>query len=435
MDLLDRRALLRIGAVSLFGSGLAPSARADGESGRRDGRCIYLFLQGGPSHLDLWDPKPTAPAEVRGPFGTIATALPGIRFGELLPHSAALAKKLLVVRSMRHRFTNHIAGTYIALTGSVVQPDADREAAADDFPGPGAILNHLQSRPSAVPASVSLPTWLSIPGPSNRMPGQYGGFLGSTCDPFLLAGDPNRPDFKPLALSLPDDVSPDRLRTRAGLRDQLDAAARRLDANANYDRLNEAALRLVTDPRLREAVDLGREPDRVRDRYGRTKIGQSCLLARRLVEAGVRHVAVNEFNQAWDTHGNLAKRYKELVPPTDRAFAALVEDLDARGLLGETLVINAGEFGRTPAVNKDGGRDHWPRAYSVVLAGGGLNVGRVYGSSDSRGGDVASLPVSPADLLAMMWHVLGIDPDTELRDRLKRPYPLTTGQIPEGMFA
>ena len=429
----DRREVLRIGALSLFAAGVASAAPAPPL--RRQGRCVFILLQGGPSHLDLWDPKPQAPAEVRGPFGTIATALPGVRFGELLTRSAALADRLAVVRSMQHRFTNHIAGTYVTLTGSNDQVDADREAAAGDFPGPGAVLNHLQATPPAVPVSVALPTWLSIPGPSNRMPGQYGGFLGPACDPFLLPGEPQRPDFRPLALTLPDELPPERVRARVGLRQQLDAAARALEgAGAARERLNEVALRLLTDPRVRTAVDLSREPDRVRDRYGRTKMGQSLLLARRLLEAGVRFVGYNEFNQAWDTHGGLRGRYREIVPPTEQAFTALVEDLHDCGLLDETLVINTGEFGRTPTVNKDAGRDHWPYAYTTVLAGGGVRGGQVYGASDSRGAHVASQPVGPADLLATMWHVLGVDPAAELRDRLNRTHLLSAGQVVEGLF-
>ena len=220
---------------------------------QRDGRCIFIFLQGGPSHLDLWDPKPNAPAEVRGPFTTIPTALPGVRFGELLQHSAKLAGKLAIVRSMEHRFTNHIAGTYIMLTGSSNQPDADREAKADDFPGPGAVLNYLQTTPPPVPVSMSLPNWLSIPGPSNRMPGQYAGFLGAINDPFLIPGEPQKPDFKPLSLTLPEDMSQQRIVARVGLREQLDAAARSLEVHGGdtRDRFNEVALRLVTDPRIR----------------------------------------------------------------------------------------------------------------------------------------------------------------------------------------
>jgi hypothetical protein len=432
---LHRREILRLGALSVFGAGLAPLVSASPTS-RRSGRCIFLFLQGGPSHVDLWDPKPRAPSEVRGPFQAISTLLPDVRFSELLPRQAAIADKLAIVRSMNHRFTNHIAGTYVTLTGSTNQPDADREAKGDDFPGPGAILNHLERTPGGVPASVSLPNWLSIPGPSNRMPGQYGGLLGTACDPFLIVGEPQQRDFRPLALTLPSDLAPDRVRQRESLRQQLDSAARRLDVHgaAAHDRLTQAALQLVTDPRVREAVDLDRESDRVRDHYGRTKIGQSLLLARRLIEAGVRYVGCNEFNQAWDTHGDLTRRYKSIVPPMDQAFAALVEDLAVRGLLSETLVINAGEFGRTPTVNKDGGRDHWPRAYTAVLAGGGVRGGQVYGSSDARGSDVADLPVSPADLLATLWTCLGVDIGTELHDRQERPFTLCAGRVPAGLL-
>jgi hypothetical protein len=338
---------------------------------------------------------------------------------------------------MTHRFTNHIAGTYVMLTGSTNQPDADREARGDDHPGPGAVLNHLEAAASPLPVSVSLPNWLSIPGPSNRMPGQYGGVLGAGCDPFLLSGDPSRPDFKPLALTLPNDLPADRASARMSLRRQLDGAARALDyrGGAVHDQFGQAALRLVTDPRFRHALELEREPDRTRDRYGRSKFGQSCLLARRLIEAGVRFVSVNEFNQTWDTHSQLRQRYGQIVPPMDQAFAALVEDLAARGLLDDTLVINTGEFGRTPAVNKDAGRDHWPNVYSTVLAGGGVRGGLVYGASDRRGAEVADLPVSPADLLATMWHCLGVEPDAELRDRQGRPFALGHGRPVGGLLA
>ncbi|MFO0879143.1 MAG: DUF1501 domain-containing protein [Gemmataceae bacterium] len=433
----NRRELLRIGAVSVLApltrtAEAAPSSRP---AARASG-VIFILLQGGPSHHDLWDPKPGAPAEVRGPFGTIPTAFAGVRFGELLPRSAQLLRHLAVVRSMEHGFTNHIAGTYITLTGSTSQPDADREAKAEDFPGPGAILNYLDAAPRPVPVSVSLPNWLSIPGPSNRMPGQYGGVLGAAYDPFLIAGAPERRDFRPLMLSLPDDVPPGRLGARHSLREQLDATRRRLDAPevTLRERFHATARELLAQPTFRLALDLGREPTRVRERYGQTRIGQSLLLARRLIEAGVRHVAYNEFNQAWDTHGGLQGRYRQIVPPMEQAYSALIEDLADRGLLDRTLVVNTGEFGRTPVVNKDAGRDHWPYAYTTVLAGGGIRGGQIYGSTDSKGAYVASRPVSPADLLATMWTLLGIDPATELRDRVGRPWLVSTGRPVSGLM-
>lgn len=437
--MLTRREVLRIGTLSVLapalGTASAGAAATEALRTKRARSAIFILLQGGPSHIDLWDPKPAAPAEVRGPFTTIPTALPGVRFGELLSQTARIAGRLAIVRSMTHGFSNHIAGTYITLTGSTNQPDADREAHPEDFPGPGAVLNYLQKTPTGVPVSVSLPNWLSIPGPSNRMPGQYAGVLGSSYDPFLVAGEPHRPDFKPLTLTLPDDVAPGRFQARANLREQIDAAARALDGAGirAHDHLSATAYRMLTDPRVAVAVDLSREPDRVRDRYGRTKIGQSLLLARRLIEAGVRFVAFNEFNQGWDHHGKIADALRRRVPAMERAFAALVEDLAERGLLDETLVVNTGEFGRTPQMNKDAGRDHWPFAYTTVLAGGGIRTGQVYGSSDSRGAQVASQPVSPADLLATCWACLGIDPETELRDRVNRPWRLSSGRVVEGL--
>jgi hypothetical protein len=428
--LLHRREILRIGAISILAGPAKAIANASGAATRRR-NCIFLLLQGGPSHLDLWDPKPDAPQEVRGPFRTVPTRVPGLRFGELLEKSAAVADRLCVVRSVSHKFTNHIAGTYITLTGSTSQPDQDREAVGDDFPGPGAILNFLERETPSIPRSISLPNWLSIPGPSNRMPGQFAGFLGSLHDPFLVEGEPGDPSFHPLSLSLPDEVTPNRLRNRLSLLAGLDrlGASLEKELNARQDHLRQSAYDLVISGRLREALQLWREPDSVRDRYGRNKLGQSLLLARRLVEAGVQFVAYNEFNQKWDTHGNLLPRYQQIIPPMDQGFSALVEDLAQRGLLDDTMVVNAGEFGRTPRMNQQGGRDHWPNVYSVVLAGGGVRGGHVYGSSDNLGSEVLSQAVSPADILATLWQQLGIPPDTEIHDRLNRPYKISSGTV------
>ncbi len=428
----SRRELLRIGGVSVLGSVLPErSAMASIASAPAAEHCIFMLLQGGPSHLDLWDPKPEAPVEVRGPFPSIDTSVGGIRFTEMAPQAAKIAEHLLVVRSMEHRFTNHIAGTYVTLTGSNDQPDQDREAKGDDFPGPGAVLNYLQREPSPVPVTVSLPTWLSIPGPSNRMPGQYSGFLGPVHDPFLISGEPHKKEFRPLALTLPEGFATNRMSARWRLLSQLDDAARRLERSqlTTHDRLRQSAYELIIDPRVREAVDLSLEPDATRERYGRTKIGQSLLLARRLVEAGVKLVAYNAFNQEWDTHGNLKKRYEDLMPRTDQGFAALVSDLAERGMLAKTLVVNTGEFGRTPIINKDAGRDHWPSAYTTVLAGGGLQGGQVYGASDKKGAFVADLPVHPCDILATLYHQLGVQSDLELHDTFARPHALSRGRV------
>ena len=320
---LTRRELLRIGGLSILSGAIAPRFGRAGESAAMRRNCIFIMLQGGPSHVDLWDPKPAASAEIRGPFATIKTTVPGIEFTEMLPGSAKIAERLCVVRSMTHKFTNHIAGTYIALTGSSNQPDRDREAHSDDFPGPGAVLNYLQREAPSVPRSVALPNWLSIPGPSNRMPGQYGGFLGSVHDPFVIEGDPAAAEYRPLSLSMAAGMTADRLKGRLSLMKQLDTSARLIERELDrrYDRLFESAYELVADGRVRRALDLSQEPAATRDRYGRTKFGQSLLVARRLVEAGVQFVAYNCFNQEWDTHGDLERRYHQIVPPMDTAFS------------------------------------------------------------------------------------------------------------------
>ncbi|MBT5018156.1 DUF1501 domain-containing protein [Planctomicrobium sp.] len=425
---INRRALLKIGALSLFGSSAIASSKTATIPSKS---CIFLHLQGGPSHHDLWDPKPLAVPEIRGAFQAIQTAVPEIQFGELLAGSAKVADHLCVVRSMTHRFTNHIAGTYITLTGSTNQQDRDREAHGDDFPGPGAVLNALQTERSDVPRAVSLPNWLSIPGPSNRMPGQYGGFLGSVHDPFLVEGDPGAKDYRPLSLTMPEGVSSDRLKSRLNLSRQLEVKAKLLEEELDqqFNHLQRSAYDLVVDGKIRKALDLSQEKETLRDRYGRNRFGQSLLLARRLVEAGVQFIGFNEFNQKWDTHGGLEGRYKQIVPEMDQAFSALVEDLAERGMLENTLVVNTGEFGRTPTINGNAGRDHWPNVYSTVLAGGGIRGGQIVGASDSKGAEVLDNPISPADLLATVWHQLGIDPHTELRDRLNRPLQLSEGSV------
>ncbi len=441
--MLNRRDVLRVGALSVLGGvGAVPSALAAGDdsAARRSGSaksCIFMLLQGGPSHIDLWDPKPDAPAEVRGEFKPIDTAVAGIRLGETMAECAKVAGDLVLVRSMTHGFNNHIAGTYITLTGSVDQPNQDREAHAKDFPGPGAVLNYLEPPQAGLPTSISLPTWLSIPGPSNRMPGQYGGFLGSLFDPLLISGEPQKADFRPPAMSLPESMSPERVGSRYALLKNLDALRKDMDTAQVRSRglFSHTAYELLTDPRVREALDLTRESDKVRDRYGRTKMGQSLLLARRLVEIGVRFVGYNEFNQSWDHHGDITNTLKHRAPPMEQAFAALVEDLRERDLLDSTLVVNTGEFGRTPTINQGRGRDHWPEVYTTVMAGGGTRGGTVYGSSDSKGGSVKDNPVSPADFLATLWHMMGVDPAHELMDRQSRPVRLSPGKVVEGILA
>ena len=387
----SRRQALQIGGLSILASG-ATSAQAKVDAAATS--CIFIMLQGGASHIDLFDPKPNATEEVRGPYHTISTKVPGLHLGELMSETAKVAKHITLIRSMTHKFTNHIAGTYITMTGSDNQPDRDREAHPNDFPGPGAILNHLRdgNTENGVPACISLPNWLSIPGPSNRMPGQYGGMLGSVRDPLLIEGDPNNPKKRALALRLNDTLSLPRLQSRLSVLQSLDQASHLLEQEmrTRQDHFLTSAYDLLQDGRVRKALDLSCESTSIRDRYGRTKFGQSLLLARRLVEAGVQFVSCNAFNQEWDTHGNLVPRYQQIVPRMDQGFAALIEDLNTRSMLDSTLVIKAGEFGRTPKMNNQKGRDHWPNAYSILLAGGGLARGAVYGETDHHGAEVQS---------------------------------------------
>ncbi|MDG2469613.1 MAG: DUF1501 domain-containing protein [Pirellulaceae bacterium] len=432
---IDRRGVLKLGALSVYSKTLSASLNSATTSHQpntsNSKSCIFILLQGGPSHLDLWDPKPHSSREIRGPFQTITTSSPDMQFGELLQESAKIANDLTVIRSVRHNFNNHIAGTYITLTGSENQPNQDREAHADDFPSPGAIVNHLAGTPPQVPRSISLPTWLSIPGPSNRMPGQYSGFLGSVNDPFLIKGDPNSKNYNPLSLSMVKDMSSMRFSARMSLKKQLDSAAGLLEKSLQkqHDSLLQSAYDMVTDGRVRKALDISRESSRIRDQYGRNKYGQSLLVARRLVEAGVQLVSYNAFNQQWDTHGGLEGRYRQLVPEMDRGFAALVGDLKDREMLDQTMVVNTGEFGRTPVINKQAGRDHWPNVYSTVMAGGAIRQGFIYGKSDNKGAEVAENAVAPADVLATMWRHLGVDPHAEIFDRLHRPYPISSGRV------
>jgi hypothetical protein len=444
--LVTRRRLLRIGGLGPLGLNLATLLRA--EAARGPGRpdapvrsCILIFYYGGPSHHDTWDMKPHAPREVRGEFGSIATAVPGLRISEQLPHCARVMGRLAIVRGMHHPMTNHNAAAFATLCGR--NPlKGDLELLADDRNDPpchGSALSHL------LPEARGVPTFVALPHVMYNvvvLPGQSPGFLGSAHGPLQVARDPNAPDFRLAELELPGDISLDRLGHRESLLRYLDGPLRRLESRAAVDALdtyNEKAFRLLRSAAVRRAFDLSREDPRLRDRYGRTKHGQSVLLARRLVESGVRFVAVydHEANgqDNWDTHNNNFGRLKDqLLPPTDRALAALVEDLETRGLLASTLVIAMGEFGRTPRLNRDAGRDHWPYCFSVVLAGGGVRGGSTFGSSDKLGAYPESDAVTPADLASTLFWRFGLDPATELRDLSGRPYRLADGRPVRALF-
>lgn len=389
--------------------------------------------------------KPKAPREVRGEFGSIATSVPGLRIGEHLPLSARLANRMAVIRSLHHPMTNHNAAAFATLCGR--NPlKGDLELLADDRNDPPCIGASLgvrlaDSGGSGLPAFVALP---HVMYNVVMLPGQRAGFLGSANDPVQVVGDPSMPDFRLGELDLPAEVPPSRVGRREALRKSVDPDAsvgRSASGPHALDDYRARALQLYGSDAMRKAFDLGREDPRLRDRYGRHKLGQSVLLARRLVETGVRFVAVydrivNGQNDNWDAHADVFNRLKnELLPPADRALSALVEDLEMRGLLESTLVVSMGEFGRTPRVNASAGRDHWPNCFSAILAGGGVNGGAILGSSDKLGAYPETDAVSPADLAATMFWRFGLDPTDEIHDLTGRPYRLAEGNPLRRLFA
>jgi uncharacterized protein (DUF1501 family) len=429
----SRRDVLRAGTLGPLGLGLSgllarPAAAAPEPTAKA---CILLFMWGGPSHLDTWDPKPDAPAEVRGPFASIPTAVPGLRISEHFPRLAGLADKYAVVRSMSHDDPAHLSTVHHLMTGRLApRPKSDADPASrSDTPHVGSMLAKLRPGGGPVPTAVSLPWAVSHPAaPGGVAPGQHAGWLGPGYDPFLVVGDPNRPDFAVGGLAPAAGVSAGRFASRRQLLAKLDRGP---DAGG-FGGLRAKAADLLASGTVAAAFDLSKEPAAVRDEYGRHPHGQSCLLARRLVEAGTRLVTVNwpdDGKYFWDTHGNNFESHKtRLMPPADQGFAALLTDLQRRGLLAETLVLWVGEFGRTPKINPaNAGREHWPRCYSAVLAGGVVRGGAVYGASDAIGGLPKDKPVSPADLTATVYHALGVDPHQTVTDNLGRPLTLTEG--------
>jgi hypothetical protein len=409
--------------------------------------CIVLFLFGGPPQHETWDPKPDAPVEIRGDLKPIASRLPGLRVGELMPRVADQADKCCVLRAVATDDNAHSSSGYWMLTGTPHQPtnsENSKPGAPNDWPCLGAVVKHL--RPGGqLPATVTLPEHLWNTG-GISWPGQNAGWLGRKADPWLLTCDPSRPNFQVPALGLPGEVPPLRFRGRQALLARVNRHLDALDrdgAVARYDAQSRQAFDLLRSPRARQAFDLGREPAALRDRYGRTRFGQSVLLARRLVEAGVGLVQVNwtrtaqdtNDNPVWDTHSKNSERLKTaLMPPMDQAYSALLQDLHQRGLLDETLVVWMGEFGRTPKINPRGGRDHWGHVFSVALAGGGVRGGQVHGASDRVGGRPREGRVTPQDLTATLFHCLGYRPHAELHDAFGRPFPISRGQVLRQVF-
>jgi hypothetical protein len=412
--------MLQVGASSLLGLSLPKLLRADAVRASADS-CIIVFLNGGPSHLDMWDMKPAAPAEIRGEFRPVPTTVPGVQFCEHLSRTARHMHRCTLIRSAHHSVNNaHAAAVYTALTGHD-RGEIGGGAKPTDHPAIGSVLGMLHPPTRPVVPYVALPYVTKEGAGGPPQPGFFGGWLGKSRDPLWVLRDPNAADFAMPELTL----GPDMDLTRFDARKQLAAKFGSDAAPHEMDSIRAKAYDLLTSPAMRQAVRIDRESPKVRDAYGRNIYGQSLLLARRLVEAGSRLACLSwapDANATWDTHGQNFKKLKgELLPQLDLAVSALLTDLHDRGMLRRTLVMVLGEFGRSPKVNGGAGRDHWNFCYSLLLAGGGLKGGYVHGASDKIGGRPSRNPVSPADIVATAYACLGISADTELQDRLGRP--------------
>jgi Protein of unknown function (DUF1501) len=444
-----RRRWLTLGGLGAFGLSLPALLRAREQNhATRIQSCVLFLLHGGPSQLDIWDMKPSAPAEVRGEFQPISTRVPGMQITEMLPLLAKQSQRCSIVRSMTHSAINHNAATYFVTTGN--PPPREQIAftpTENDFPHLGAQVCFAR------PASGNVPTAVSLPDPVTdgpyTCPGQNGGFLGAAFAPFTIDGDPNADDFSVHGLHEAADGR--QVADRQMLLQAVDRGLGRLADERrieDFGRYQKQAFALLTSDATRRAFDMRSEPERTRSRYGRHKYGQSLLLARRLVEAGVRLVTVywggrvNNPNPHWDTHFNNNRRLKdELLPPFDQCFSAFLDDLSDRGLLDTTLVVCMGEFGRTPRFGQftgngvnETGRDHWAQCYSLLIAGGAQPGGRIIGKSDRFAAYPADEPITPQDLSASLLKALGVDPATEVRDAFSRKVPLSTGQVKPVLF-
>jgi uncharacterized protein (DUF1501 family) len=446
----SRRSLLRVGGTSLLGLSFPQLiAAADAPTAKLKATAksvIFLHQWGGPGQHETFDPKPDAPDNVRGWHGATKTTLPGVLFGERIEKLAAMADRLTVVRCMQHTMKNHNSAGYYSLTG--VAPPSDDQRLRDSlelFPAYGSVVDKLAPAPKGVATFVAYP---HVIADGSITPGQHASFLGKGHSPLFVNQDPNGADFKLPELTLPENLSVERLESRKDILKLIDDQSDLLETSLVAQGLDESyqkAVAMLTAPRFKQAFDLTRESPKTRDAYGRTTYGQGCLLARRAVEAGAKFVNVyfSRFiggkGNGWDYHGfnreSIPDRLDELLPMTDRTLPALLADLSERGMLDDTLVVWVGEFGRTPKISSNGGRDHWPECYCAVLAGGGMKKGFVYGASDRIGAYATVGQVRPEDLAATMFAALGLDPETEIRDKLNRPLPIARGKPVADLFA
>lgn len=450
---IRRRELLQVGYSGLMGLGLSavvprfvaakPGSSATGSplpgpAGTKPKSVLIVFLTGACSHHDTFDMKPEAPAEIRGDFKPISTSIAGLHVCEHLPRLASLAHQYAVVRTLSHSDNNHLMSTHHVLTGTK-QPGGffDKVASRDDWPSYSAGLSFLRPRNDGLPSGVNLPTYL-MEGPLT-WPGQHAGFLGAKYDPWQITGDPAKKDFKVDNLTLAPGIDISRLEKRQSLLAEVDREQRRMEGLAESQRMTndqQLAFSMLTSSRLSQAFDLKHESDATRDRYGRNTYGQSLLLGRRVIEAGVPVVQVNMGRvQNWDNHGQIFQTLKgRLLPPLDLGVSALLEDMESRGLLENTMVMMLGEFGRTPKINGDKGRDHWGHCFFGLFAGAGVRGGQVIGRSDDIGSHPVTNAYTPNDVGATVYRLLGVPEDSEVHDRLGRPVRLCTGTPIEALF-
>lgn len=455
---VDRRGLLRMAAAGVVGSAL-PSQFANQVANAAEAGTVHplgfgqarsvllVLLSGGPSQLDMLDPKPEAPSEVRGEFTTIGTTIAGVRVCEHLPKLAQQTQRWAIARTLAHHEHNHLLATHVALTGRPTPlarggSDLDRVETRNDFPNFAAALDFVRPRSDGMPSGVSLPNYL-IEGPLT-WPGQHAGFLGPKHDPWQIQGDPNDANFRMEALTMREGMSPMRLQSRRQLLETLNSGRSAMAGNDAHALLDQQALafNLLSSGRLMEAFEIQREADETRERYGRNKFGQSLLLSRRLIEAGVPMVqATMGIVQTWDTHtDNWGKLKNTLLPQLDQGLAALTDDLATSGLMEQTLVIVMGEFGRTPKVSTLPGqtlpgRDHWAHAYSGLFAGAGVLGGQVLGQTDAQAAYPITQSWSPADVCSTIFNALGVDAETLINDPLERPHALLNGNVISQLYS
>lgn len=429
---LGRRDFLQVGMQGLMGLGLADLLRlqAQGKSvsavtkPAKAKRCILVWLDGGLTHHESFDPKPDAPAEIRGEFQPISTSVPGIQFCETVPKLAAVADKFTVVRSICHHDPNHGGGNHYMMTGAPTPVPVNCGAFVTFHPSFGSVVSYHRGVTNGIPAYMTLPRQSRSGGPN---------FLGAEHAPFVVDGNPARKDFRVRDVVLPKDISEGRASRRRALRESLDRMVRHRDAatadpTLAFDSYYDQGLQLVTSEAAQAAFDIHREPEAIKSRYGRGDFGQRLLLARRLVEVGVPFVTV--YHGGWDHHVGIFKALRSKVPPVDHGMAGLLTDLDERGLLDDTLVILLGEFGRTPKINDRGGRDHWPHAMSILMAGAGIPGGHVVGATDRNGAYANENVHSPEDFAVSLYTKMGIDPHQIMHNSVGRPVPLVNGGAP-----